>query len=101
MLGESADVHLVNERARRRMPQGFVTLPIIAPRVNYDALQGISCIVSWFCGGSAIIDPRGVVIAAASADREELVQADLSEEIVRSVRQRVKSLAHRREDLYG
>ena len=26
----------------------------------------------WFCGSSAIIDPRGVVIAAASADREEL-----------------------------
>src|SRR4029077_19595431 len=25
----------------------------------------------WFCGSSAIIDPRGVVIAAASPDREE------------------------------
>src|SRR5205085_11098518 len=55
----------------------------------------------WFCGSSAIIDPRGVLIAAASADREELIQADLSEEIVRSVRQRVKSLAHRRPDLYA
>jgi omega-amidase len=54
----------------------------------------------WFCGSSAIIDPRGVVIAAASADREELIQADLSRELVRSVRQRVESLAHRREDLY-
>jgi predicted amidohydrolase len=55
----------------------------------------------WFCGGSAIIDPRGVVIAAASADREELIQADLSEELVLSVRGRVDSLAHRRPDLYG
>jgi omega-amidase len=54
----------------------------------------------WFCGSSAIIDPRGVVIAAASADREELIQADLSRELVRSVRQQVESLAHRREDLY-
>jgi len=54
----------------------------------------------WFCGNSAIIDPGGVVIAAASADREELIQADLSQELVRSVRQRVESLAHRREDLY-
>jgi len=54
----------------------------------------------WFCGSSAIIDPRGVVIAAASADREELIQADLSEELVLSVRSRVDSLAHRREDLY-
>src|SRR5437867_1775281 len=54
----------------------------------------------WFCGNSAIIDPRGVIVAAASADREELIQADLSQELVRSVRQRVESLAHRREDLY-
>jgi omega-amidase len=54
----------------------------------------------WFCGSSAIIDPRGVVIAAASADREELIQADLSQELVLSVRSRVESLAHRRQDLY-
>ena len=54
----------------------------------------------WFCGSSAIIDPRGVVIASASADREELIQADLSEDLVRSVRSRVASLAHRRQDLY-
>jgi omega-amidase len=55
----------------------------------------------WFCGSSAIIDPRGVVIAAASADREELIHADLSEQVVLSVRRRVASLAHRRPDLYG
>ena len=55
----------------------------------------------WFCGNSAIIDPRGVVIAAASADREELIHADLSQELVDSVRQRVQSLGHRRQDLYG
>ena len=55
----------------------------------------------WFCGSSAIIDPRGVVIAAASADREELIHGDLSQELVESVRQRVQSLGHRRQDLYG
>ena len=55
----------------------------------------------WFCGNSAIIDPRGVAIAAASADREELIQADLAEDLVRSVRGRVDSLGHRRQDLYG
>jgi omega-amidase len=55
----------------------------------------------WFCGSSAIIDPRGVAIAGASADREELIHADLSEELVLSVRNRVESLVHRREDLYG
>jgi len=54
----------------------------------------------WFCGSSAIIDPRGVVIAAASADREELIHADLSQELVLSVRRRVTSLAHRRPELY-
>jgi omega-amidase len=54
----------------------------------------------WFCGSSAIIDPRGVVIAAASADREELIHADLSEDVVLSVRNRVESFAHRRPDLY-
>jgi predicted amidohydrolase len=55
----------------------------------------------WFCGNSTIIDPRGVVIAAASADREELIQADLSHELVLLVRSRVDSLSHRRLDLYG
>jgi predicted amidohydrolase len=55
----------------------------------------------WFCGSSAIIDPRGVVIAAASTDREELIHADVSQELVQSVRRRVNSLGHRREDLYG
>jgi omega-amidase len=54
----------------------------------------------WFCGSSAIIDPRGVAIASASADREELVEADVSQEVVLSIRSRVKSLAHRRQDLY-
>jgi len=54
----------------------------------------------WFCGSSAIIDPRGVVVASASADREELIHADLSEDLVLSVRSRVESLAHRRPDLY-
>jgi len=54
----------------------------------------------WFCGSSAIIDPRGVAVASASADREELIHADLSEDLVVSVRDRVKSLTHRRQDLY-
>jgi Predicted amidohydrolase len=54
----------------------------------------------WFCGSSAIIDPRGVIIAAASADREELIHAELSQELVQSVRKRVNSLGHRRKDLY-
>ena len=49
---------------------------------------------------SAIIDPRGIVIAAASPDREELIYADVSQELVQSVRRRMQSLGHRRKDLY-
>ena len=55
----------------------------------------------WFCGSSAIIDPRGVIIAAASADREELIYAELYDDLVRSVRDRINSLSHRRRDLYA
>jgi omega-amidase len=54
----------------------------------------------WFCGNSAIIDPRGVIIAAASADREELIHAEISKELVLAVRRRMQTLDHRRLDLY-
>jgi omega-amidase len=53
-----------------------------------------------FCGSSTIIDPYGVVIAAASTDREELIQAEISEEVVKSVRSRMAVFAQRRPDLY-
>jgi len=53
-----------------------------------------------FCGSSVIIDPYGVVLAAASADREELVVAEISEEAVRSVRERMLVFEHRRPELY-
>jgi predicted amidohydrolase len=54
----------------------------------------------WFCGSSAIIDPRGVVIAAASADREELIQVETLEDAVKSVRGQMEVFAHRRPDVY-
>ena len=44
--------------------------------------------------------PTRCCIAAASTDREELIHADVSQELVQSVRRRVNSLGHRREDLY-
>jgi omega-amidase len=53
-----------------------------------------------FCGTSAVIDPYGVVVAAASADRAELIVADLSQELLDSVRERMPVLAHRRPELY-
>ena len=51
-------------------------------------------------GSSAIVDPYGVVIAAGSPDREELLCAELSTDVVRSVRSRINFLADRRPDLY-
>ncbi|MBA3830674.1 MAG: hypothetical protein H0X34_02030 [Chthoniobacterales bacterium] len=53
-----------------------------------------------FCGGSAIIDPDGAILAAASSEGEELVIAELSHERLRSVRERMAVFAHRRSNLY-
>jgi omega-amidase len=67
---------------------------IAANRVGTD--DGVT-----FCGTSAIIDPYGVTIAAASADREELIYAEISADEIRSVRNRMSIFAHRRGDLYA
>jgi omega-amidase len=53
-----------------------------------------------FCGSSAIVDPYGVVIAAASTDREELVIGELSLEVVQSVRRHMPVFEDRQRDLY-
>src|SRR6266699_2149128 len=66
---------------------------IVANRVGTD--NGVS-----FCGTSAIIDPYGVVIASASQDREELIQAEISQDVVKSVRSQMEVFAHRRPELY-
>jgi omega-amidase len=66
---------------------------VVANRVGTD--DGTS-----FCGTSATIDPYGTVISSASADREELIYAEISEEVIESVRNRMTVLAHRRTDLY-
>lgn len=67
---------------------------ILSNRVGHD--DGVA-----FCGTSAIIDPYGVAIAAASADREELIVGELSEEVVRTVRDRMEVFQHRRPEIYG
>ena len=53
-----------------------------------------------FCGSSAIVDPYGVVVAAASTDREELISAELSQDVIDSVRKRMPVFEDRRRDLY-
>lgn len=66
---------------------------ISSNRVGTD--DGVTC-----CGSSAIIDPYGVTLASASTDREELVQADVSEEAITSVRNKMAVFAQRRPDVY-
>jgi len=66
---------------------------IIANRVGTD--DGVT-----FCGSSVIVDPSGAILAAASPDREELIQAEISEEVIVDVRNRVTVFAHRRVELY-
>lgn len=53
-----------------------------------------------FCGSSAIIDAYGVVIAAASADREEVILGDVSQDVITSVRDRMGVFEHRRPEVY-
>ena len=66
---------------------------ILSNRVGKD--DGVS-----FCGSSAIIDAYGVVIAAASADREELIVGEVSDDVIRTVRERMGVFEHRRPDVY-
>jgi omega-amidase len=67
---------------------------VLANRVGTD--DGTS-----FCGTSAIIDPYGVVIAAASSDREELIYGEIAPDVLRTVRERMPVFQHRRLELYS
>jgi omega-amidase len=66
---------------------------ILANRVGVDDSVTL-------CGTSVIVDPYGVILAAASVDREELIQAEISEDVLNSVRSRMAVFDHRRPDLY-
>src|SRR5437867_1377951 len=66
---------------------------IIANRVGTD--DGVT-----FCGSSVIVDPSGAILAVAAPDREELIQAEISEQAIADVRNHVPVFAHRRGELY-
>ena len=66
---------------------------VLANRVGTD--EGAT-----FCGGSAVIDPYGNTLAEGSSTGEELITAELSTEVLRTVRERMAVFAHRRADLY-
>jgi omega-amidase len=67
---------------------------ILSNRIGTD--EGVTC-----CGASIIVDPYGVILAAGSTDREELVQATISEEIIRTVRKRMAVFDQRRPEIYS
>jgi len=66
---------------------------ISSNRVGTD--EGVTC-----CGSSAIIDPYGVILASASTDHEEVILAEVSEEVITSVRNKMAVFAQRRPDVY-
>lgn len=67
---------------------------ISSNRVGTD--EGVTC-----CGSSAIIDPYGVTLASASTDGEEVILAEVSEEVITSVRNKMAVFVQRRPDVYG
>jgi omega-amidase len=67
---------------------------VVANRVGID--DGVT-----LCGLSMIVDPGGTVIAAASPDNEQLIQAEIWADAISEVRSRMKVFDHRRPDLYG
>ncbi len=67
---------------------------IIANRVGTD--DGVT-----FCGGSLIVDPSGKTLASASPDREELIEAEISADVIAQVRNLVRVFDHRRPELYS
>jgi len=78
-------------RARAIENQSYI---ISSNRVGTD--EGVTC-----CGASAIIDPYGVTLASGSTDKEELLEAEISTEAIRSVRGKMAVFAQRRPELYA
>lgn len=54
-----------------------------------------------WCGQSAIVDPRGTVLAAAGAEEEAVIMANIDPALTERERQREPALGHRRPELYG
>ena len=67
---------------------------VIANRVGTD--DGVT-----LCGASVIVDPSGKILAAASSDREELIQGEISIDVIADVRKKVPVFTHRRGELYN
>ena len=67
---------------------------VVANRVGTD--DGVT-----LCGTSVIVDPQGTILAAASVDREEIIYAVISRDVLDLTRERIRVFDHRRPELYG
>ena len=67
---------------------------MIANRVGTD--DGVT-----FCGSSMIVDPSGKTLGVASPDREDLITAEISVDVIAQVRNLVRVFDHRRPELYN
>jgi len=77
-------------RARAIENQSYV---IAANRVGCDGGPT-------FCGASAIIDPYGVTVSRASADREELIVGEIDHDVIKATRDGIPVFDHRRPEMY-
>ena len=102
---ESADVFVLSSAWPFPRVEHFRTLALARAIENQSYLIAANRVGTddgvTFCGSSAIIDPSGTLIAAASADHEELIVSEVSEELLHEVRERMPIFAHRRPDVYG
>src|SRR4051812_24600230 len=64
MFREAANVHLVDDRLRRWMPQRDVTLPVVCARIDDDTLQRSCSVVTGSRGGCARVRVRNNDAAA-------------------------------------
>ncbi len=84
--------YLLDLRTRARAQDNQVYVAA-ANLVGFDGETG-------WCGRSAIVDPRGVVIASAGADEEAMIVATLDLGLIERERDQEPALAHRRPEIY-
>ena len=118
---ESSRVHSLLGADLITLPTNFATEGVVERAgfiINTRAIENKVYVLSCnrvgeergypFCGHSKIVDPMGVTIAEASADKEEIIYADIDPALARTKRithskgeWEIDRMADRRPELYG
>jgi len=118
---ESSRVHSLLGADLITLPTNFATMGVVERAgfiINTRAIENKVYVLSCnrvgeergypFCGHSKIVDPMGTTLAEASADREEIIFADIDPELARTKRithskgeWEIDRMADRRPELYG